>query len=296
MKKFLIFDGNALIHRAYHALPPLTSHDGIMINAVYGFFSMFLKIISEQQPDFVAICFDRPTPTFRKTMYVGYQATRPQGASDLGPQFGIIQKIVEEMNIPVFAVDGYEADDVIGTISQQLVSHLGSNKDTFEVLIISGDRDLMQLVNKHVKLLMPVKGISNMALFGEKEVEEKFGIPPKKIVDLKALIGDASDNYPGVSGIGPKSAALLLKEYKNLEEIYENIALVPEKLALKLAQDAEQAALAKKLATIVLDVPIKIDVKKCMVENINWQSAKEAFEYYEFKSLLSRLPVHSEYN
>lgn len=289
MEKFILIDGNAIIHRAYHALPALNAPDGVMVNAVYGFFAMFLKILSEQQPDYVAIAFDQAAPTFRKTMYVGYQANRPSGPSELGPQFGLIREVVEKMNIPIFAVSGYEADDVIGTLAAQLTDHIHTNGEDIEVIIVTGDRDLMQLVNPHIKLLMPLTGITKMALYGEVEVEEKFGVKPSQIVDYKALIGDASDNYPGVSGIGPKTAAQLLKEHVTLEKLYEDLWELPEKIGRKLAEGAEDAGLAKKLATIVTDAPVTIDVEKCRRENINWDQAREEFSKYGFNSLIQRI-------
>ena len=288
MQKFILIDGNAIIHRAYHALPPLTTKNGIVVNAVYGFFAMLLKVL-EEEPSYVAVTFDRPAPSFRKSMYVGYQAQRPTGASDLGPQFGIIRDIVERMKIPVFAVDGYEADDVIGTISHLLTEHIQETKDEVEVIIVSGDRDLFQLINEHVKVLTPLTGMTKMDLYTEEKVEQKYGIKPKQIADYKGLIGDASDNYPGVTGIGPKTAAGLLLEYSTLEEIYENIALIPEKTATKLATDAEQAMLAKQLATILKDVPLTFDLEKCKRKYFDMKAARKIFEEYEFKSLVDRI-------
>lgn len=181
MKRFILIDGNAIVHRAFHGLPPLTAPDGEMVNAVYGFFSMLLKIVGDYKPDYLAVCFDRPKPTFRKQMYVGYQAKRPALAEGLSPQFGFIRETLQKAEIPIYELDGYEADDLIGTLSCQIVEE--NKKEPVEVVIFSGDRDLLQLVNAHVKMLAPVVGISMMTMFDEQKVEEKYGLKPKQIID-----------------------------------------------------------------------------------------------------------------
>ena len=323
MKKLILIDGNAILHRAYHALPPLTNKKGIVVNAVYGFFSMFLKILEDQKPDFVIVCFDRKAPTFRKELFVGYQAKRPKMSDDLVPQIKFVHEILEKAQVEIFEVDGYEADDMIGTIATQAVDggrlkvedsnlkienrksinlrastvkdlsstihHLPSS---IEVYIVSGDRDLLQLVNSHVKMIAPITGLSNMIVYDSKLVEEKFGIKPSQMVDYKAMVGDASDNYPGVAGVGPKTAANLLGEYKSLKGIYKNLEKIKNKnpnLALKLANDAEAAGLAQKLAGIVLDAPITLDIKKASIKYFNKEGMKKEFEKYGFKSLLKRI-------
>ncbi|MBI2049600.1 hypothetical protein HYT32_01720 [Candidatus Roizmanbacteria bacterium] len=284
MKKLILIDGNAILHRAYHALPPLTSKNGEIVNAVYGFFSMFLKILEDQKPDFLVVCFDRAAPTFRQELFIGYQAHRPKMADDLFPQVGFVHEILEKAKICIFEVDGYEADDLIGTIANQAKS--------IETVIVSGDRDLLQLVNSHVKMLAPITGLTNMLIYDSKKVLEKFGIEPSQVVDYKALVGDASDNYPGVAGIGPKTAGNLLSEYNSLENIYKNLEAIRkknEKLGIRLAEGAESAGLAKKLARIVTNAPIALDVEKCAVLNMNREGLKSEFERFGFKSLLKRL-------
>ena len=284
MKKLLIIDGIAILHRGYHAYPPLTNPKGEMINAVFGFFSMLLTVLADQKPDYFVVCFDRGKPTFRMNMYAGYHAHRPKMADDFFPQVGIVHELLEKMKVQIFELDGYEADDLIGTIAKEAV-------DTFheDVVIVTGDRDLLQLVNGHVKILMPVNGFSKTVLFDEKAVEEKYGVHPKQFVDYKALIGDASDGYPGVTGIGPKGAAKLLQEHGTFEKLYNDIGLLPEKIGLKLATDAEQAALAKKLAKIVTDSPIQFDITKCNVKDFDIKALREEFSKQDFKSLLTRL-------
>jgi len=285
MKKLIVIDGHAILHRAYHALPPLTSKDGTVTNAVYGFFSMFLKILGDVKPDCVVICFDRPKPTFRKQMYVGYQAHRPTMESDLVPQIKLVREALMDAKIQIFEVDGYEADDLIGTISKQAVK----GDKNLQVIIVSGDRDLLQLVNNNVLMIAPVTGITKMILFDTEKVKEKYNLEPHQFIDYKALVGDPSDNYPGVLGIGPKTAADLLNKYDTFENIYKHLGEIPENLALKLAQDAEQAALAKKLATIATDAPIKIKIEDCASDKIDKKNLTEFFNKMGFKSLLTRL-------
>ena len=295
MKKLILIDGNAILHRAYHALPPLTNKSGIVVNAVYGFFSMFLKILEDQKPDFIVVCFDKKAPTFRKELFVGYQAKRPKMSDDLVPQIGFVHDILKKAKIEIFEVDGYEADDLIGTISVQAVK--GKLNGSTEVMIVSGDRDLLQLVNGHVKMIAPVTGLTNMIIYDSQKVIEKFGIKPAQIVDYKAMVGDASDNYPGVAGIGPKTAASLINSYGSLEEIYKNLEKVKAKnpnLALKLAEGAEAAGLAQKLAGIILDAPITLDVEKSSIKYFDKEGLKKEFEKFGFKSLLKRISGESQ--
>lgn len=284
MKKLILIDGNAIVHRAFHALPPLTNSKGQMLNAVYGFFSMLISLLNTQKPDYLIVCFDKGKPTFRQAMFVGYQQHRPKISDDLVPQIQIVHDLLEKMNVRIFEIEGYEADDIIGTIATKL-----SKDKNIEVLIVSGDRDLLQLVRSKVKMFAPVVGLSNIVLYDEAKVEEKFGVKPRQIIDYKALVGDASDGYPGVSGIGPKTASDLLKKYKTFENLYKNVSKLPPKIGEKLAVDAEQASLAKKLATIVTDAPVSFDLKKSASSEFDIKGAKKAFEDLGFKSLIKRL-------
>jgi DNA polymerase I len=285
MKKLVLIDGNAIIHRAFHALPPLNNKDGQPTNAVYGFYSMLFKIITDLKPEYLIVCFDKKAPTFRKQMYVGYQAKRPKMSDELVPQINVIHKILDAAKITHFEIDGFEADDLIGTISK-----LGVEKD-LEVIIVSGDRDLLQLVNSHVLVLAPVVGITNMTLFDQTKIKEKYGLLPKQIIDYKALVGDASDNYPGVAGVGPKTASDLLGRYQDLENLYAHLSELTPQLQEKLAQDAEQAALAKKLATILTDAPVSFETKDCEISKIDVKGLKKEFVALNFNSLLKRASV-----
>jgi len=289
-KQFIIIDGNGLIHRAYHAMPQLTNTAGVFTGAVYGFFSMLFKVIQEVQPEYVAITFDRPKPTFRKTLFVGYQANRPHMESTLSDQIKIIHEVVEKIGFPVYEVDGFEADDVIGTLAKRVI--VEANNDNLTVIIVSADRDMHQLVTPQVKVLAPVTGISKMYLYDEEKVREKFGIAPGQIVQYKSLVGDASDNYVGVPGIGPKTAMDLLQKYETLDGIYEHLADIQEKnprLAQKLLDGHDSAVMSRTLATIVTDVPFTFTVPECDFAKIDLKKIDGIFEEYSFTSLRKRL-------
>lgn len=265
MERLVIIDGNAILHRAYHALPPLTNKDGKITNAVYGFSSMLLKVIADLKPTHLVVTFDRKAPTFRKKLYKDYQAKRPEMEEDLSSQIDMVHNLVKAFDIPIYEMDGYEADDLIGTITWE-VDH------KVEKIIVTGDRDILQLVDAHTKVFMPVKGLSEGQLFGEKEVEVKMGVKPIQIIDLKALTGDASDNYPGISGIGPKTATTLLINYQTLDNVYNAIkkqdftSKIPDKVVTRLIEGHSDALLSQKLATILRDVPINFDLNKAKLE------------------------------
>jgi len=218
MQRLILIDGHAILHRAYHAIPPLTNSEGKLVNAVFGFTSMLLKVINDLQPKFIAVTFDRPKPTFRKKMYKHYQAKRPEMDKELSGQIEMVHEVVKKMGLAIYEMDGYEADDVIGTLVSK-VKNLKSttqnqiSDEDIETVIVTGDRDILQLVEEKTKVYMPVKGLSESMLYGEEQVEKKFGVKASQIIDYKALVGDQSDNYPGVPGIGPKSASSLLCKF-----------------------------------------------------------------------------------
>ena len=284
MRKLLLIDGNAILHRAFHAYPATFSDKkGNPTNAIYGFYAMLLKVMEEVKPDYVEICFDQGAPTFRMNMYAGYHANRPKMQDDLGSQVEPLRESLRKIGIPINAIEGYEADDLIGTLSGQ------AKKEGLETVILTGDRDLLQLVNGQVRLLMPITGITKSILMGSKEVEEKYGIRPDQVIDYKALVGDPSDNYPGVAGIGPKTASALLQKWETLEGIYTHLGEIKPETSQKLAQDAEQAAMCKKLATIHMDVPVHLDVDHAAVEKLPVEKFLEVFEEFNIHSLVKRL-------
>ncbi|OGH44537.1 MAG: hypothetical protein A3I49_01555 [Candidatus Levybacteria bacterium RIFCSPLOWO2_02_FULL_37_11] len=280
MEKLVLIDGNAIVHRAFHALPPLHAHKGMPTNAVYGFFAMVLKVINDLRPKYLVVTFDRAAPTFRQQMFVGYQAQRPKMKDELSTQFKLLHEILENAKFKIFEVDGYEADDMIGTISNQAKN--------LDVIILSGDRDLLQLVNGHVMMIAPIVGVTKMILFNKDKVVEKYGLDPEQIPDYKALVGDPSDNYPGVAGIGPKTASDLIKKFDSLENLYQRLSEVAPKIAEKLAIDAEQSALAKKLATIDVDAPIKFVLDQAKTDDIDEKSLLKNFKKLGFNSLINR--------
>jgi DNA polymerase-1 len=281
MKKLLLIDGNAMMHRAYHALPPLTNLKEEPVQMVYGFFSMLLNVLIDQEPTHLVVCFDSGAPTIRQSMFAGYHEHRPKLPDDFVSQIVLLHELLERMRVDIFELDGYEGDDLIGTIAERGV------KDA-EVVILTGDRDMLQLVNGRVKVLMPILGITKTVMFDEKAVEEKYGVKPSQFVDYKALIGDPSDGYPGVTGIGPKTASKLISEYGSFENLYKNLGELPERVGLKLATDAEQAALAQRLARIIVDVPIQFEIKKCACADFDIKSLLEGFGEQGFKSLRVR--------
>lgn len=280
MDKLVLIDGNAILHRAFHALPPLTTKRGEPINAVYGLISMLLRVIQDLKPTHIAVCFDTLEPTFRNKVFKEYQAQRPPTLNELIGQFAKARRVVEAFGIPYYEKPGYEADDVIGTIASKVKE---------EVVIVTGDRDILQLVNSRVKVYMPVIGMSEGKLMGEEEVLTKMGIKAPLIDDYKALVGDPSDNYSGVPGIGPKTAIKLLEEYGTLDEIYKNVNKVSPKTAKLLKEGREQSKISKKLATIVKDVPIKIKIEDCAGWDVDSKAVLDLFAEYGFKTLTERV-------
>jgi DNA polymerase-1 len=284
----VLFDGNALLHRAYHALPPLTVRQtGESVGAVYGFALMLLKVISELQPSHYAIAFDMKGPTFRHELFDQYKAQRPETPQELIGQLGRVKQLVEAFNIPAFELQGYEADDILGALSQQ-----ASQKD-IDTVIVTGDADTMQLVSPRVKVLYPKPkgGFSNTTLYDEAAVAEKYGVKPEQIADLKGLVGDPSDNIPGVSGVGAKTAAKLLEQFGSIEQIYENIdEVTPPKLQNLLRENEAIARQSKELATIVIQTPVTLKLDDCRVSQYDRSKVTGLLRELEFASLLSKLP------
>ncbi|MGA8848444.1 MAG: DNA polymerase I [Dehalococcoidia bacterium] len=282
----LLFDGNALVHRAFHALPPLTQpKTGELVNAVYGFASTLLKVFADFKPTHWAVAFDRPTPTFRHEMFEEYKAQRPATPEELKGQIKKVHQLVEAFHIPVFEIDGFEADDVLGTLSKQ------ADEQGVETIIVTGDNDMLQAVLPRVKTLAPRRAFTDTVLYDEQAVEQKYGIKPAQLADLKALAGDVSDNIPGLPGVGEKTATKLLQQYGSLQGIYDHIEdITPSKLQNTLREYHAQAFQSKELSTIVKDVPIKLDLKTCQVSHYDRNEVARLFQELEFINLLPRLP------
>jgi len=282
MGKLVIIDGNAIMHRAFHALPPLTTKKGEPINAVYGLVSMLLKVIQDIEPTHIAVAFDEKAPTFRQKELPTYQAQRPPMAGELSSQFEKARDFLKSCDIPIYSKPGYEADDVIGTIA---------DKSKEDVVIVTGDRDQLQLVSdkRNIKLYMPVVGLANAKLYGEAETVERMGVPPTQIADLKSLTGDPSDNYFGVPGIGPKTAINLLTKYKTEKEIYNHIEEIPEKVREKLEKGKKSADQSYFLATIDRKVPVEFNFEEMGKWNIANPKVLKLFEEFGFKTLTRRV-------
>lgn len=289
MNRLVLIDGNAILHRAYHALPPMTSPEGTPVNAVYGFVSMLVKLVHDLHPTHLAVAFDRPAPTFRKELYAAYQATRPEMEADLAVQIDVIHAFTRAIPLAVYEQDGYEADDIIGTLATQAGAH-----GIDQVIIITGDRDILQLVNdERILVLMPVKGLGESKLYDSRAVRERLGVDPGHIVDYKALAGDASDNYPGVAGIGPKTAADLINRYQTIENIYTTLKQggedIKEGIRSKLREGEQAAVLSKTLARIKTDVPLAVDWKTLAFTTLVTPGSTEMLSQLHFHSLLKRL-------
>jgi len=291
MKKplLVLFDGNAVVHRAFHALPPLTvSKTGEVVSAVYGFALMLLKTINELKPTYYAIAFDKKAPTFRHQLFDQYKAQRPPTPDELVNQLGRVRQLVEAFHIPIFELDGYEADDVLGTLSHQ------ASQQGIDTIIVTGDADTMQLVSPRVKVLYPKpRGtFSDTMLYDEAAVIQKYGVKPEHIADLKALKGDPSDNIPGVPGIGDKTAVKLIQQFGTIDQIYAHIdEVTPPKLRDKLRENEAIARQSKELATIVTETPVTLKLDECCrVSQYSRNQVTELFRELEFYSLLPKLP------
>ncbi len=279
-KSLYLVDVSSMFFRAFYAIRPLTSPSGLPVNAIYGFLTMAIKLIREIRPDYIAFCFDRPDPSFRKTLDDRYKANRAELPEDLAPQMPWFRKLSEGLGVACFDRQGFEADDIIGTLTS-----IGLKRD-LDVVIVSGDKDFAQLIEPGVVLYDTMKDVkydSALAL-------EKWGVPPTQMIDYLALVGDSSDNIAGVAGIGPKGAQKLLQQYKDIEDIYANLTDVkPDGIRKKLEASREEAFLSKKLVTIVQDIPIDCPLESLRMQEIDRANVSAMFEELGFKSLAKQL-------
>lgn len=289
MKRLLLIDGNSLFHRAYHALPPLSDRTGQNANAVFGFSNMLIKAINEVKPTHIACAFDTAAPTFRHIEFEKYKAQRPEPPADLYPQLPKVKAVLDAFGIKHFTKEGYEADDIIATLAMKF--QIPNSKS--QIIILSGDRDVLQLVNGDVKVQMPGWNLKEVTLYGAGEVKEKYGLEPHQMVDYKSLIGDPSDNVPGVSGIGPKTAATLLGKYHTLENLYRHLSELPETIKNKLEAGKDVALAAKRLVELDrrIDLGFKIDDLRFAP---NWDQVRAEYERLGFKSIAAKLPGAKE--
>ena len=284
--KLLILDGNSVINRAYFGVKPLTTREGLYTHAIYGFLNILERMEKEEQPEAIAVAFDLHGPTFRHLKYDGYKANRHGMPEELAQQMPVMKDVLRAMNIPIYECQGWEADDVIGTVGK-ICSNNG-----WECVIVTGDRDSLQLIdeNVHVKLVISKPGQTTATLYTEELFREEYGFAPKKLIDLKALMGDSSDNIPGVAGVGPKTAKDLLAKFGSLDGVYENIddASIRPKLREKLVNDKENAYLSYDLATIRPEAPIDFEPKDAIVQPYNRPELYNLFQKLEFVRLIDK--------
>lgn len=290
-EKLVLVDGHALAYRAFFALPVdgFSTSEGELTNAVYGFSMMLLRTLQDEKPDYVAVTFDAPAATFRHEEFAEYKAHRPPMREEMRSQMERIRQVVETLNIPIFEVPGYEADDLIGSLARQ------ASDEQLDTIIITGDNDILQLVSPQVKVVTPGghrQRFSDAKVYDEEAVKEKYGIDPRMLVHYKALVGDKSDNIPGVAGVGDKTARSLIQTYGTVEEIYEHLDKIESTRARKaLVGQKEQALLSKRLAMIVTDVPITLDLEKCRTSDYDRDRVTTLFRELDFRSLVQRLPI-----
>lgn len=292
--RLVLIDAFALIHRAFHAIPPLTTKDGNLVNAVYGFTAALLSSIKNLDPEYLACGFDLPGPTRHHEVFKEYKAHRPPTPDELASQIPFVKEVLKTFNIPIVSAAGYEGEDIIASIIAKIRSTpLGMQSEirNVESIIVTGDLDCLQLVDSQTKVYSMARGVNQAMMYDSQKVKVRYGLTPSQFVDFKALKGDPSDNIPGVKGIGEKTAAKLIIDYKNLENIYENIEKINGKLQILLKENKEQAFLSQKLSKISHDAPIDFKLSDARVHDYDQEKVKKLFLELGFKSLIPRLPL-----
>ncbi|WP_432664206.1 DNA polymerase I [Wukongibacter baidiensis] len=288
-KRLVIIDGNSLINRAFYALPDLITKEGIHTNGVFGFIKMINKIQEEYKPEYLSVAFDLKAPTFRHLAYKEYKGHRKKMPSELAQQMPILKEVLDAYKIHRTELEGFEADDLIGTIAKM------SAENDFEVIIVTGDKDALQLVSPNITVMITKKGISNLEVYDREMVIEKFGVTPEQIIDFKGLVGDKSDNIPGVPGVGEKTATKLLNEFNTVEELIMNVESVSSKrIKEKIQENTEIAMLSKRLATIKIDIPLDLDLEELKIISPDNEKLIALFKKYEFTSLIKTLNIQGE--
>jgi DNA polymerase-1 len=289
MERLMLLDGYGLVYRGYFALPPLTTSRGELVNGVFGFCSIVLRGFADLKPDYVAVSFDLPGPTFRHEQYAEYKATRQRMPDDLRDQFPKVREVVKALRIPVYEMQGYEADDVIGTIVRQV-----EGNEDLETTIVTVDLDMLQLVGPRTSLMTTRSGVENTVVYDEARIDERFGLRPDQMVDYKALKGDPTDNIPGVPGVGEKTAAKLIREFGNLDSLFERLdEATPEKLRDKLREHHDQVFQGRELSRLVTDLPVTLDLESARLGDYDRDTVVRLFREYEFRTLIERLPAIS---
>jgi DNA polymerase-1 len=285
-ERLMLLDGYGLVYRGYFALPPLTTARGELVNGAFGFSSIVLRGFADLQPDYVAVSFDLPGKTFRHEQFAEYKATRQKMPDDLRDQFPKVREIVKALRIPVYEMQGYEADDVIGTITRQTEAN-----ENLETTIVTVDLDMLQLVTPRTSLMTTRSGVENTVIYDVARIDERFGLRPDQMIDYKALKGDPTDNIPGVPGVGEKTAAKLIREFATLDALYDRIDEVkPDKLRDKLVEHHDQVLVGRELSRIVRDLPITLDLEAARLGDYDRDTVVRLFREYEFRTLIERLP------
>lgn len=282
-KTLVIIDGNSIINRAFYALPEMNNKEGLKTNAIYGFTTMLLKIIDTYKPTHISVAFDRKAPTFRHLEFDDYKAGRKKMPDDLGEQFEPLKDLLDKFNINRLEIDGYEADDIIGTVSKK------AEEEGFKVYIVTGDKDAIQLASNKTTTLITKKGIGEVEEYNYDSVIDRYEMTPDQFIDLKGLMGDKSDNIPGVPGIGEKTGIKLIKEFSNIENIIENVDKLKGNVKKKIEENKETAIMSKRLATIIRDVPIEFDMESMVFGDYIQDELIEKIRYFGFNSLLTRI-------
>ncbi|WP_379133732.1 DNA polymerase I [Paenibacillus sp. sgz500958] len=285
MDKLILLDGNNIIYRAFYAMPPLTNSAGQQTNAVYGFTTMLLRLIEEHKPTHMIVAFDAGKVTFRHEGYQEYKGGRQKTPPELSEQFPLLKELLRDLGVPQFEIGSYEADDIIGTISRQ------ADEEGRQVMIVSGDKDMLQLASEHTTVALIRKGVTEVELYGPEQIREKYDLTPEQITDLKGLMGDASDNIPGVPGIGEKTALKLLHQFGSVEGVLAGTEELKGKMKEKLEAHADDAVMSKKLATIYREVPLEHSWEDMSFSGLKKDTAGPALAKLEFKSLLERLSL-----
>lgn len=280
-KTVMLIDGSSLIFRAFFALPKLTNNDGVMTNGVYGFLTMYNNAFDRYKPDYVLVAFDRASKTFRHKEFEDYKGTRDKMPSELSYQFGILKDILDSLNVKYTDLDGFEADDIVGTYAKM------AQKEGYESVLITGDRDYLQLVDEKIVVNLTKKGVSETKEYTVDTIKEEFGLSPKQLIEVKGLEGDKSDNIPGVDGIGPKKAIGFIQKYGSIEGLYEHIDEVSGKKTKETLIDSEAIAyMSKKIGTIVTSAPVEFDLEELKVKDPDLESLREKYSKYNFNKFL----------
>lgn len=290
MNKLILIDGNSIIYRAFFAMPPLTNTKGLHTNAVYGFTNMLLRLIEDHKPTHMMVAFDAGKTTFRHEGYQEYKGGREKTPPELSEQFPLLKELLQSFGIAQYELSGYEADDIIGTVSRI------AEEEGQQILVVTGDKDMLQLASDHVQVGLTRKGVTEIETYAPEQIKERYGLTPLQIIDLKGLMGDPSDNIPGIPGVGEKTALKLLHQFGSVEEVLANTAELKGKMKEKIETHSDDAVLSKKLATIYREVPLDKSFNEMVFPGLKEETAGPALAKLEFKSLLERLSFHADGN